>query len=133
MSGASNGVIRVGRKGRKKFAFGDDGPVFEVDVVTEMFRWTEIDDTFRVPEGEPDEGLIQPGQRDAYHAAAVEFVRNLAGPEQGPITVAEALDFLARLREQYNELADFFRPRSHEKPASQDSSAVELRFSAEGS
>ena len=46
MSAGSNGVIRVGRKGRKKFAFGEGEP-FEVDVVVAFQEWICIDDGFR--------------------------------------------------------------------------------------
>ena len=59
-----------------------------------------------------------------YHKAAQQFAQSLAGCE---VTVAEALDFLARLREIYDELADFFQPKSSRKQPSAESS--ELRFS----
>lgn len=126
MSG-SNGVIRIGRKGMRKFAIGDEDdprclPVFEVDVVVAFQRWLEIDDGFR-PAEEDKDGLRMVAQADmpAYHAGAVAFVKELGG---GDVTVAEALDFIARLREQYDELAHFFRPRSREERSSPGSSAA---------
>jgi hypothetical protein len=128
-----NGVIRVGRKGLKKFAFGD-GPVFEVDVVEAFQEWIGIDDEFRPTDIDEDRS-VPVARMPEYHAAAVAFAKRLSGntsvrgaPED--ITVAEALDFIARLREQYDELADFFRPKSREKRESQDSS-VGMRFSTE--
>ena len=152
---ASNGIIRVGRKGKVKFAFGDDGAPFEVDVVSAMQGWWCEDDMHRVAAGdvypdwhvrhgqevdEDDVGTIYTAEMPAYHEAAVEYVKKLAAEgtrggvspaDTNNITVAEALDFIARLREEYDKLADFFRPRSREKRDSRDTSEVELRFSEE--
>ena len=116
---SSNGVIRIGRKGIKKFAFGEDGEPFDVDVVVAFQEWVTIDDQFRQRD---DVEMIEERQSvrledmPAYHNAAVEFVKRLSGCQV--ITSAEALDFIARLREQYDELADFFVPRSRRGRAS---------------
>ena len=133
---ASNGVIRVGRKGRKKFAFGEDGEPFEVDVVVAWQQWIDTDRAFR---DRSEDRTINDGDMVDYHRAAVEFVCGLAvntvkgeyDATATPITTAEALDFIARLREQYDEVASFFQPKSREEPDSPGSSAAELRFSAE--
>lgn len=129
---ANNGVIRIGRKGIKAFAFGEDGPSFKVDVVVAFQAWLSVDDSFR-PEETPEGGdrLVSKQDMPAYHQAAVSFVKELGG---GDVTVAEALDFLARLREQYDELAVFFRPKLRDEQDSQDTSEgrSELRFSVEG-
>lgn len=128
----------------KKFAFGEDGAPFEVDVVVAFNQWVQIDDSFR-PEEEDSAGLrmIPSDRMPDYHRAAVDFVQRLAidpakhvgGMQPLNITTAEALDFIARLREQYDELAAFFRPRSREERASPDTSATApaLRFQAEPS
>ncbi len=121
----SNGVIRVGRKGRKKFAIGaeDDPrrlPDFEVDVVVAYQRWICADESFR-PELPNEQGRRPiPDERMAeFHAAAVEFVEGLGGEKYaGQITTAEALDFCARLGEQYDDMADFFQRRSRQERAS---------------
>ena len=128
----ANGVIRIGRKGLRKFAFGDDGEPFEVDVVVAFQDWVATDESFR-PAVRDEEGgrPIPGGDMAAYHLAAVEFVARLSGGT-ADLTTAEALDFIARLREQYDEMVDFFRPRSRKKPESPDSSGAELRFSVEG-
>ena len=129
----SNGVIRIGRKGLKKFAFGDE-PAFEIDVVTAMHQWIEVDEEFRVT----DEGVgsenaprtIPTASMPDYHRAAVAFVKMLGG---GDVTVAEALDFLARLREQYDELATFFQPKlrgERDSPATSEADSA-FRFSVE--
>jgi hypothetical protein len=137
---ANNGIIRIGRKGLKKFAFGDDGPPFEVDVVVAFRQWIDMDERFR-PEEEDAEGnrSIPTSAMQEYHRAAVEFVQELATvrDKEGrevyvpSITVAETLDFLARLREQYDELTVFFRVKSRVEPDSPVTSGVEHRFSEE--
>jgi hypothetical protein len=127
----NNGVVRISRKGTKKFAFGEEGQPFEVDVVAAFQGWIDVDKQFRVTE---DSSLTD---LPAYHQAAVIHVKNLSGYD---VTIAEALDFMARLREVYDDLAVFFRPRSPEERGSPGTSAVasagtsaktELRFSAE--
>lgn len=127
---ASNGVIRIGRKGIKKFAFGEDGVPFEVDVVVAFQEWIGIDRTFRQDEGD---GPIRPDDMPDYHRAAVDYVCRLSASEK--LTTAEALDFIARLREQYDELVVFFQPRLRPEPGSPDTSGAhsEMRFSVEES
>lgn len=130
---ASNGVIRIGRKGLKKFAFGEDGAPFEVDVVVVFQQWIMIDEEFRSLN---EDKSIPLAEMPRYHQAAVEFVEGLRkepkdAPDYKPVNVSEALDFIARLREQWSELVDFFHPKSRPEPDSQDTSEVELRFSAE--
>ncbi len=141
-----NGVIRVGRKGIKKFAFGEHGEVFSVDVVVAFQEWVTIDDTFR--ERTDDRSIVSEDMKD-YHIAAVAFVERLSGNDLNPlakamvaeheirppikITTAEALDFIARLQECYEEVAAFFRPKSREEPDLQGSTVQELRFSQEPS
>lgn len=121
---SNNGVVRIGRKGLKKFAFGEDAP-FQVDVVVAYQRWIDVDESFRT------DGQIKTEDMHRFHAAAVEFVEELSNSERGTLTVAEVLDFLARLREQYDELAVFFQPKSREEPASPATSGLETRFSVE--
>jgi hypothetical protein len=133
---AGNGVIRIGRKGLKKFAFGEDGAPFEVDVVAAFQQWIGIDEQHRQTDGER-KGSILSEDYAAYHQAAVDFATGLT-VKQGAtvadipdITIAEALDFIARLREQYDELVDFFRPKRPERDESPGTSGVELQFSEE--
>lgn len=137
-SSNGDGVIRIGRKGLKKFAFGEDGEPFEVDVVSVMRDWFAIDESFRQEDGEgvkkEDVGTIKTENMPAYHYAAVQFVTQLAMTQSGTtpiITVAEALDFIARLREQYDELVVFFRPKKPEERESPGTSQPGLRFSTE--
>lgn len=118
----ANGVIRVGRRGVKKFAFGDGDP-FSVDLVRAWRRWVAVDEGFRPPEEDAEGRRPIPDDRmPAYYDAACTFVKELGGP--GDLSPGDALDFIARLREQYDDLADFFRPRSREERASPGTSAA---------
>ena len=136
---ASNGVIRIGRKGLKKFAFGEDGTPFEVDVVVAFQQWIIIDEAFRPIEPDAkNERNIPQVEMPAYHQSAVVFVQQLATDPNTTnsviapqITVSEALDFIARLREQYTEMLSFFQPRSRDEPDLPATSEVGLRFSVE--
>lgn len=121
----AEGVIHIGRKGTKKFAFGEDGPEFSVDVVTVFQEWVNIDEGLR------NDGAVKAEDMPAYHAAAVEFATRLSSSDAGTITTAEALDFIARLREQYDELSSFFVPRKREEPASHASSETGVLFTEE--
>jgi hypothetical protein len=131
---ASNGVIKIGRKGLKKFAFGenDDAPVFEVDVVTTVREWGVINDSFRQNDDINDR-RIPADLMPEYHKAAVKFVEGLCDKYKGELTIAEALDFIARLHEVYEEMAVFFLPKSRKEPDSPATSETEVRFSAEPS
>lgn len=140
----TNGVVRIGRKGIKKFAFGVEGEPggepFSVDVVVVWQRWAALDDSYRPVEEDANGARLIPQEViPQYHAAAVEFVEGLRGygdrakdqPGYEVVNISEALDFLARLREAYDELVDFFRPRLRDERVSPDSSAVEHLFSEE--
>lgn len=128
-----NGVIRVGRKGRKKFAFGEEGAPFEVDVVVAFQEWIAIDEDIR---DRYEDRIIPVAAMPHYHQSAVEFAKRMATDPTAmhdvpDISTAEALDFIARLREQYDEVAAFFQPKSRDERVSPDSSDMELRFSEE--
>lgn len=123
----NNGVIRIGRKGRKKFAFGEDGEPFDIDVVEVFHQWVAIDDDFRTTVGAEDRSIPASAYNE-YDRTIQLFVSAIAKTE---ITIAEAKDFVARVREQYDELADFFQPKSREERESPDTSGVVLQFSVE--
>lgn len=142
---ANNGVIRIGRKGIKKFAFGEDGKPFDVDVVVAFQGWLCIDDEFRERDGCVDR-TIKTMDMPEYHRVAVEYVQQLAYDPLGngldahsrpiqseppQLTVAEALEFISLLREEYDALLTFFRPKSQDVPDSPDTSEGGLRFSEE--
>ena len=101
-----NGVIRVGRKGMKKFAFGEDGEPFNVDVVVAFQEWVGIDTIFR-DRSEDQSILIE--DMPQYHAKAVEFVVKLSG-NTIEITTAEALDLSLGFVSNMTRWRFFFDP-----------------------
>jgi hypothetical protein len=109
-----NGVIRIGRKGKFKFAFGDDEP-FEVDVIEVHDSWYATDQQFRDEKGEiPVDKTLQ------YHETERAFVQNIVNASYGhgrqstaPIlTHAEAMEFIARVATEVRKLAPFFEVSS---------------------
>lgn len=136
---ANNGVIRIGRKGLKKFAFGEDGEPFEFDVIQAFDSWIIIDEQFRAEQTPDEDGgrAIALTQLPEFRQAQVDFVTNLVNEHGGkltqPLTITEAGEFLARLRECYDELVNFFRPKSSPAPNSPATSAAGLVFSQEES
>lgn len=143
-SSNGKGVIRITRKGRRSFAFGEEGTPgsepFEVDILTVFQEWLNRVDDFRQEE-EDEEGNHPIPQENvsAYHQAAVDFVEALRGgdkshPEYVPVSKIEALEFVAQVREAYDDLVGFTQARSREErasPATSEGGSVELRFSPE--
>ena len=125
MNSNGNGVVRIGRKGLREFAFGESGEPFSVDVVAAFTEWVSIDSEFRQ---RSEDGTVQNCDIQSYHEAATKFVKSKGGT---PTSVAESLEFLARLREIYDELVHFFQPRLPEGHDSPATSGVELQFSEE--
>ncbi len=109
----SNGdeVIRIEKKGVKKFAFGS-GPVFAVDVLRCWDCWSGIDDEFRDATGNvPKEKLA--AWRKAQLSFARDWVRATMDPPEAEKIVAEiddgqALAFVNRLGNCIKGLKDFF-------------------------
>lgn len=108
--GNGTGVIRIGRKGKRYFAFGDGAP-FEIDVVVVHNQWMDVDRSFRDEKGEVPEGKLT-----ELNHACWSFVKEVSGVAD--LTLAEALDFLARVTEESGRLADFFVPKLPEGPSS---------------
>ena len=119
---ASNGdeVIRIEKKGIKKFAFGD-GPVFSVDVIRAMDAWNGIDGEYRdAAGGVPKEKLA------AWRRAQLNFARDWVTATVDPqvaaqivpeIDDAQALAFINRLDAYIDGLKDFFGVRTGKEPS----------------
>ncbi len=118
-------VIRIGRKGRKLFAFGEEGKPFEVDVVALHSEWVNVDRTFRDEKGDvPSDRLLE------MNKTALEFVMAVGRQvdvDLSDISLAEALEFIKEITEEVHKLKDFFVPKFSDAPSSPES--TELRFS----
>lgn len=114
-------VIKIGRKGLRRFALGDGEPV-ELDVIHVWNQWLEVDRAFR------DEHDKIPRERwGEYSAAEVEFARQMlqAGEDQR-FSETEAKEFIRLLGEEAEKLTAFFVPRSRGEPSSPQGSALQL-------
>lgn len=119
--GNGDGVIRIGRKGKKKIALGDGEPR-DLDIVDVSNRWSEIDRSFR------DADFKIPSERIAEaNEAAYAFVMGIF--EDASITRAEALEFLKIITEEAAKLSDFFTVKSGSVEPSSQESTTTLRFS----
>lgn len=124
-SGNGTGILKIGRKGRRKVQFGEDGTPFEIDVIHVMNLWSAVDLSFRDEKFEI--------AREKYvdlQMAAWAFVANLGQPEGVPprdISLAEALEFLNVMRQESEKLKSFFASRSEGGPSSPEPTTV--RFS----
>lgn len=125
-----SGVIKIGRKGRQKFQFGDT-PEFEIDLVRTHDAWADIDNSYRDAAGNvPRDKMPQ------YRADTIEFVREVIRRHTTPehaaaiidlLTDAECLEFHKHLTERVLALKDFFTVASG-KEASPPAS-TEVKFS----
>jgi hypothetical protein len=121
----ANGVIRIGRKGKMKFAFGD-GPAFEVDIIEIHDEWWVIDQSLRDAENK-----VPVDQTCAYNMSKLTYVQNIVNKACGPgapiLTHAEAAEFIVKVQQEVLKLRDFFDPALSEQPISP--LPTELRFS----
>jgi hypothetical protein len=132
----SNGVLRVGRRGRglKKFAFSDDGPGVEIDVIEVYDEWCDVDEDMR-----DDASKIKISMNE-YGRKRQEFVQGLVsnayaktGQEKvvPVITRAEAEDFIRMIFTEVKVLRNFTSEKTANDSSSPGSSGpeTELRFS----
>ncbi len=118
MSSSSNGVIRLGRKGMRKFQLGDDDPIVEFDVVHVWNQWLEIDRSYRTG----DSGAVPPDKYPELNAALNKFACEMLQVKE--MSDADALHFQSQLNKEVDALLDFFGSRSEEKPSSPQSTRL---------
>lgn len=126
---STNGTLKFARRGIVKVQFGDDGHVFEVDIVRVYDEFNEMEWEFCDADGK-----IVGEKRNAWRTARHNFVQVLVneghqGKSASPpnLTRAESNDFIARMIEEVNSLRPFSKPNSGEKPSSPES--TDIRFS----
>ncbi len=101
--GNGDGIIRIGRKGKQKFCFGDS-PAFEVDIIHVANQWAQVDRSFR-----DEKGVIVADTLSKFNEAALEFVKQIAA--QPDLTLSEALEFLKHITLEGEKLRLFFDPK----------------------
>jgi hypothetical protein len=114
--GNGESVIKIERRGIRKFALGDGEP-FAVDVVHVVNEWYDVDRTFR-----NEAGVVPPEKVKDYHAAVLKFVRDLA--QDGAVNMAEAQGLMKRLTDEAEALQRFFGVITDGGPSSPPSSTT---------
>lgn len=130
-----NGVLKVHKRGRAKFQFGDDEPVIELDVIEVYDQWVEVLWALRDAEGKlPNDKVNEYGKnRQDFVQAVVNTAYGLIA-EKPPIpnvSRAEAEQFIKLVEEAAEELRNFTSPKK-DAPSSAPAStapAEEIRFS----
>ena len=124
-----NGVIKLNRRGLAKFQFGDDEPIFEVDVIAVYDSWYEIEWQLR-----DADGVLPVAKWNEHGQNRLNFVQAVVNDAYGPtgkgaptLTRGEAESFIAAITEEAAKLRNFTKPKTEEKPSSPES--TEIRFS----
>lgn len=124
---ADNGVIRMARKGKAKFAFGEDPP-FEIDVREFWDEWFSVDHNLRDEKGDiPKESyMAYEQQKRAFVQTVVSgaYTNQIPGKDAPVLTRTEVDEFLARVREEVEKTRVFTEVRSPGPQQSQESSAI---------
>lgn len=129
---STNGVVRIARKGIVKFAFGEEGDEFSVDVRVIYDAWTEIDWQLRNEKGElPTDKRVEHGQNrirfvqavvnDAYAANGLAAIPEVSG--------SEAIAFIDRVVEEVEKIHNFFSPKKDEPSSLPASPEMRINFS----
>ena len=116
-----NGILKIGRKGKKKFAIGDGAP-FEIDVIAENNRWIRLSNEYCTEKNEDGQMVCPRNQMEARELAGWQYVQQISGTAD--VTLAEALEFLSVLAEEAGKLQPFFKPRSSDEPSSPEHSTL---------
>jgi len=132
---STNGVIRIARKGIVKFAFGEDGDEFPVDVRLVYDAWREVDWQLRNEKGElPSDKWVEHGQnRVAFVQNVVNNAYALLTSKDGvdreipQVSGAEAIAFIDFVYEEVEKVHNFFSPKKDE-PSSSPASQPEVRI-----
>jgi hypothetical protein len=121
----SNGerILKVGRQGRRKIQFGDDDPVFEIDVIEVYNQFSDLDLQFRDDKGEFDKARTADWNKACWgfvQQVVLDHLADLAAAEKinAAMSLTDARRFLKLLQEEANRLIPFFKVELDEKPSS---------------
>lgn len=119
-NGNGDGVIRVERRGLRKFALGDMPPK-EIDVTHAYSEWCRVDRQYRGADGR-----VPPEKAAELNEMAIKFARDmlLDAGSQADVNLTEALTFLRLLTEEAEKLSGFFAPPTSGGPSSPGRTAV---------
>jgi|HubBroStandDraft_2_1064218.scaffolds.fasta_scaffold461036_2 hypothetical protein len=115
-----NHVLRIPRQGMAKFALGDDGPTFELDLIHAHDGWIGIqngyfDEAGKIPDAKADEWRET---RRAHFQALVQEAYNAINAGEAPrMTRWEVEHIWHVVREEVRKLRDFLSPVSVTPPS----------------
>jgi hypothetical protein len=110
-------IIRLGRKGVRKFQFDEDTPIVELDVIHCWNQWLQIERSFR-----DEKGDVPPEKNPEVNMALNDFA--CAMLQVQAMSDANALEFQAILGREVDKLLPFFDVKSSEEPSSQPNSTT---------
>jgi hypothetical protein len=122
-----DGIIKVGRRGIRKFEFGDEaGSVtIELDVIGVWDEWVEIDHSFRDEKGVIlKDRLVERNTRcRTWVQGMIEAAGGVTNAEDAShvaqhLSLTDALTFMKLLCEEVEKLKVFFERSTGEKPSS---------------
>lgn len=122
----SNGerILKVGRQGRRQIQFGDDDPVFEIDVIEVYNQFIELDMKFRDEKGGFDKTRTADWNKACWGFVQQEVVlahlpdQEAAAKINAAMSLTDARRFLKLLQEEADRLIPFFKLELGEKPSS---------------
>lgn len=117
-NGNGEDIIKIGRKGLKKFQYAEDTPVVTLDVIHVYNQWLALERVFR-----NEQGVVPPEKNPEVNAALNEFSCNMLQAKDG-MSDADALHFQAVLFKEVDKLTAFFDVKSADEPSSPPSSTT---------
>ena len=117
--GADNGVpiIKIGRKGKKTFQFGDDGMPFSIDVVAVHNLYLDYCRPLQ-----NDKGIIPPEKIAEQSKIILELCRDIS--QTADLNLSECLEFISVLGEEVEKLRGFFDADLRKKRSSPESTGT---------
>lgn len=126
-----NGVIKIAKRSRRKFQFGDDEAVtVTVDIIEVVDQWHEVNFALRVLEG--DMWTLPTSKVNEFAVNRLNFVQAIvndayaaehAGVTVPQLTRIEAEEFIRVVQLEAEQLRNFTLPKSAETSSAPESTA----------
>lgn len=110
-------IIKLGRKGVRKFQFDEDTPIVELDVIHCWNQWLTVERSFRNEKGE-----VPPEKNPEVNMALNQFSCQMLQVQE--MSDANALEFQAVLGKEVDKLLPFFDASSEDEPSSPPNSTT---------
>lgn len=129
---ASNGVIKITKRSKKQFQFGEEGPAITLDVIEVSDQWHEINFALRVLEGEM--WTIPANKVNEFAVNRLNFVQSIvndAYKDKSAPTLSriEAEEFIQLVQKEVEALRNFSSSKDVETSSVPESTAQGVTFS----